>query len=90
MATPNPRLLRIGLWLRNKRNFYVYSVITVGIPSWLGLVWLTWGYSNNPVGWILFSVVLGFGASLVWAFVMWQFFGHYFGTKRTGANNDNA
>jgi hypothetical protein len=82
-------LIKFGTWLRVKRNFYLYFVLSTGIPGWLGAIWLTWGYVPGAL-WIAFLAVVILGASLLGAFLMWHFFSWYFpplgNHKRQGEN----
>ncbi len=68
---------KIGTWLRRKRNFYLFSVATMGLGSWLLLVW-NLGHAGDAY-WIAFLAVLAVVLSLAWAFFMWRFFHNRFG-----------
>ena len=53
-----------------------YSIVMVGIPSALGLIWVFRG-NGGPLFW-LFLGVAAFLASILWGVVMWEFFGAWF------------
>ncbi len=69
---PSQQRLNFGIWLRKKRNFYVFSIATVGVGAWLILVW-NFGHLGGPL-WITFLALDAFLASLLWAFGMWHLF----------------
>jgi hypothetical protein len=73
MASSNSHVAKLGRWLGNKRNFYIYSIVTVGIPGWIGLTWWLGGLVPSPL-WILFLALVSLLGSLASAFCMWHFF----------------
>ena len=73
MLTPDSRLGRFGRWLRSKRNFYLFSILGVGMPVWALEVWLTREFGSGP-GWIVFLGVVSVAGAWVWGFFMWRFF----------------
>ena len=87
MSTPPSFLVRAGHWLQNKRNFYVYSILVFGLPSWPMLIWITWDYSRHPM-WIAFLGIVSLGGGLLWGFGMWHLFVRPWGAR--GGDNDAA
>ena len=77
MTAPISTLATFGIWLRSKRNFFLFSILGFGIPIWLLEIWLTWEYIHSAL-WISFLAVVSLGASLLWAFGMWHFFNSKF------------
>jgi hypothetical protein len=63
-------LIKFGNSLRNRRNFLIYSVLGVGIPSATALVWV-FGRYGPPLFWV-FLVGLAFSAALLWGILMWE------------------
>jgi hypothetical protein len=72
MAAPNQRQAKFGIWLRKKRNFYLFSIASFGVASWLMLVW-QFGHLGGAL-WIVFLFVVALLGALLWAFGMWHLF----------------
>ena len=89
MPLTNPATVRFGIWLRKKRNFYLFSVLTFGLTSWMLLIPLFPDLSGDPV-WVGFLGVLGLGAGLTWGFFMWRLFASIFPSMRKTESDDNA
>jgi hypothetical protein len=62
---------RLGVYLKKKRNFLVFSVASVGIASAAILVWNFGRYVD--IFFSLFLVAVGLGAGLLWGILMWEF-----------------
>ena len=74
-------LSKLGRYLGSKRNFLIYSMISVGIPSASVLVW--WFGHLGDMWFKLFMIVVALCGSLLWGLVMWQYFGwKYPGTRQ--------
>ena len=72
MAAPNQSQAKFGIWLRKKRNFYLFSIATFGVGSWLVLVW-QFGHLGGAL-WIVFLLVVALLGAILWAFGMWHLF----------------
>ena len=58
--------------LQNERNFVTFSLISLGIPGAVGLVF---GYSDyGGFGFWLFLVLVAFFGAYLWGLIMWHFF----------------
>ena len=83
--TSTTRHPKLGMWLRKKRNFYIYSVATVGTAMWAILIW-NFGRIGGAL-WIGFLGVVALLGSLMWGFLMWRLFAAPL-VKRLGGSSD--
>lgn len=81
MPAPTSGIARFGVWLRRKRNFYLFSLVAFGVPFWAWNVWSLRDLSVSPV-WIVFLGVVSFAAALAWGFLMWHFFAWQYPSMR--------
>jgi len=88
MAAANPMLAKFGIWLQDKRNFYLFSTLGLGIPIWLIAIWLTWDWDIAGALWWIYLAGVSLGASLSWAFGMWHFCSWYFPSLRNGKSDN--
>ena len=72
MSAPKQARAEFGLWLRKQRNFYLFSVASFGVGSWVILVW-QFGQLGGPL-WIAFLALAALLGSLLWGFGMWHLF----------------
>lgn len=70
-------LRTLGQYLRQKRNFMNYWLVTVGLPISVLFVWALGGHGGF-LYW-LFLVALAFVCAYVSGLLMWQFFSGYRG-----------
>jgi len=64
---------QLGKLLRSKRNFMIYSVISVGLPGAVGLVWM-FGRHGGGILFSLFLVLVAFFSACLWGLLMWEVF----------------
>jgi len=63
---------QFGRWLRHKQNFLLFSVIAVGLPAAVFLVWSFGHYGDVPFKFFLFGIALCGG--LLWGVIIWEYF----------------
>ena len=73
MSAPTSSVAGFGVWLRRKRNAYMFSTIAWGLPMWAWMAWLTQEFSSS-VGWIIFVGLVSLSGGWLWGFFMWRFF----------------
>lgn len=78
-------LARFGVWLRIKRNFYLYWLAITGIPLVALAIWL-FGDADQSPGSVLLLTLMTFLVSLVSGFFMW----HWFEPMRRDNRDDAA
>jgi len=66
------RLSALGIYLSNKKNFLVYSLLTIGVPGAVAAVWLLNEY-GGPLYWLIL-VGAAFLGAYIWGLLMWHFF----------------
>lgn len=71
---------QFGRWLRNKRNFLLFSLIAVGLPAGVFLVWRFGHYGG--VGFSVFLLGIALCGGLLWGVIMWEYFKWQFPTLR--------
>jgi hypothetical protein len=81
MPAPASAVARFGAWLRRKRNFYVFSLVAIGVPVWAWEVWFLRDLSTSPL-WVAFLGVVSLGAALLWGFLMLRFFARQYPSMR--------
>ena len=74
---------KAGSYLRNKRNFLLFSVIAIGLPNIALLETYLGHYSNFAFQLLLFVAAIGGG--LLWGLLMWE----YFKWKYPSLRNEN-
>jgi hypothetical protein len=89
MTTSASGLAKFGIWLRNKRNFYLYWIFATGIPVSVVFIWKYGALISNPL-WLVFLVAISFLGSFMSGFCMWHFFRWYFPSMANEKRNDAA
>jgi len=59
-------------FLKNQRNFLIFSTLSVGIPCAVVFVW--WLGKYVGISSSLLMVVIALGGGLLWGVLMWYFF----------------
>jgi hypothetical protein len=78
---------QLGRYLRNKRNFLIFSVSVVGLPCAVFLVWRFGHYGDT---WFkLFVFVIAVGGGLLWGVIMWEYFKWLFPSLREERKSDD-
>src|SRR5438067_10737619 len=72
MSAPKQETAEFRLWLCKQRNFYLFSVASFGVGSWVILVW-QFGQLGGAL-WIAFLALVALLGSLLWCFGMWHLF----------------
>jgi hypothetical protein len=80
---------KFGTWLRQKRNFMLFSVLGVGIPSAAVLIKSTSDLRSDGL-WIVCVVSICVLASLLWGVIMWELFRYRFPSMRRGQDQEDA
>ena len=70
MAEPKHASVEFGIWLRKRRNFYLFALASFGGSSWLILVW-QFGQLGGAL-WITFLALVALLGSLLWGFGVWH------------------
>ena len=87
MDTEISTLARFGLWLRSKRNFYLFFVLAVGGTNAIVLSFMFGGLMPSST-WIAFIVGCCLIGGLLTGIAMWHFFRWRFPSMRDGRGND--
>jgi len=64
--------VQFGKYLRIKRNFILFSLLSVGVPTGVAFIWQFGNYGGLIFASFLF--VVGLCAGLLWGLLMWAFF----------------
>ena len=82
MTPPSSWFVRLGLWLRRKRNGCIFGVIAFGVPMWALFLWHL--RSSLTADLVAVIGVLCVGGGLAWGFLMWHFFNFAYPPEERG------
>ena len=72
--------IRLGVWLRKKRNFLIFSVLAAGLPFTLMLFWQFGRYVGFRFDVFMFATAICGG--LLWGIIMREYFARLYPSLR--------